>query len=189
MRNLILLALAVSAYAADPVSLLPEGDMARFQFNCDTPGKQEMGAVTGQSFTTFTRVSVRKLPKVSYAVNLLCPVVKPVELGDTLEIDLWARGEPGEGVSQTAIEVVHQLSSIPFAHILYERIILTDTWTRYRIAYRAHRSYAAETSRIALFFGAVAPQTIEVAAVVCKNHGPSVTPESLGIPVFTVPVP
>jgi hypothetical protein len=190
MRHLLLIALVAATFAAEPVSLLPDDSLSAFTFNSvGQTGRREMLTVSNQSFATALRVLVREQPKLPYAVNLLCPVEHAVATGDTLELDLWARGEPGDGATETAIAILHQKSERPWTSLVNKRLVLNGAWTRHRLAYRAVADYAAGDSRIALFFGVVGPQTVEVAAITCRNHGPTVTPESLGILVVPAPVP
>lgn len=188
MRLLLLFAFSHILAAADPISLLPGDGLSAFTFHSvGQTGRREAIEVAGQPFTTAMRIRVAHKPELAYAVNLLGSIPQAIAAGDTLELDLWLRGEPGEGQSEAAVSVLHQLSEKPWTSLASRRLLVTTDWTRHRFAYRAERDYDAGTSRIAIFFGLVGPQVVEVAAPACRNHGGSVTPESLGI-VVAAPV-
>jgi hypothetical protein len=166
--------------AADPI--LPV-DLAAFSFyggkDC---ARREQVAVVGQSFPQAWRITVSAKPEQEWVVNSLCDIDRPLAEGDVLVLSFWMRAEAQPGVEPT-VRVQHQRGSAPFVTSLNHVFHPTGDWVEYRVAYKVAANYAAKETRIAFFFGATAPQTVEFAQATCVNHGP-VDPATLGIPVW-----
>lgn len=174
------LALASSLCAADP--LLPT-DLAAFGFQGRKEfGLRELVPVTGQAFPQAWRFTIASKPDQDWGVNSLCDVDKPLAKNDVLALSFWMRSVPQADV-KPSVRIQHQRGTAPFVRLLDHTFQPTAAWAEYRIAYKVPADYVAKETRVAFFFGAVAPQVIEFAQVTCVNHG-QVDPATLGIPVW-----
>jgi hypothetical protein len=169
--------------AADPI--LPV-DLAAFGFNGGKDfGRREQVAVVGQSFPQAWRITVSAKPEQEWVVNSLCDIDRPLAGGDVLVLSFWMRAERQAGVAPS-VRVQHQRASAPFVTSLNHVFHPTADWVEYRVAYKVAADYVAKETRIAFFFGAAAPQTVELAQVACVNHG-QVDTATLGLPVWVPP--
>lgn len=185
VRHALLALVAMSSLSAAEMLLPPELTAFGFQGRKEF-GQRELVPVTGQSFVQAWRVAVTAKPEHDWMVNSLCDIDKPLAKGDILALSFWMRAEPRNGGASVDVRVQHQRGTAPFVQSLNHVFHPTATWMEYKIAYRVVADYAPKETRIALFFAADAPQTIEFSQVSCVNHG-KVDPATLGLPLWTPP--
>lgn len=181
----VLAALALSSSLCAVEALLPT-DLAAFGFGGRKEfGLRELVPVTGQAFPQAWRFTITTKPDEYWGVNSLCDVDKPLAKNDVLALSFWMRAVPQAEV-KPSVRIQHQRGTTPFVRLLDHTFQPTATWAEYRIAYQVPADFVAKETRVAFFFGVVAPQVIEFAQVACANHG-KVKPASLGIPVWVPP--
>lgn len=160
---------AVCGYAAEG-SLLPAIDAKAFVFNGNRgTSTREQVSVSGQDFASAVRITVGEKPEKEWQVNTLCAVPAAIAKGDALELTFWARSAAEDAPAK--FRVVHQLNEKPWSSSFSKVVEPTSAWKRYSFTYAAKQDYAAKGSRVALFLGLAAPQTVEIAAVSLVDKG------------------
>ena len=132
----------------------------------------------GGSFSTFSDSAFGDVLQATignvadeFSAQLRQSIDVPVNAGDILFVEFFARSAGGDGGQITA---VFEQNTSPFSKSLLLGMSLTDQWTKVQLPFNANDSYSAGDAGFSIFLGAK-PQTLQFAAFKLLGYGASTT--------------
>jgi GH35 family endo-1,4-beta-xylanase len=138
-------------------------------------GAGTYGTTSYAAFNTATgifqplQVQTTTQPANAYQFQSVAKTSVAVNPGDTLDLVFYARGI---GSAPATIDAIVQQSSGSFASLIFQRINLTGSWTKYEYTAPVTQAYAAGGLQLAFDYG-FAPQSLQLGGVTLSKLSPA----------------